>query len=145
MKRAGINWVAYGFESVNDPKFVKDTEDKVKMTKANGISIIANFMFGLPGTDLADDRASLDWAKSQLFEFVNFNTAMPYPGSQWYEESKPAKSWNTYNQYGNLASATRDLAFREYFSNPAYIQMITKRYGRQAETQIKKMLAWKFR
>ena len=152
MKKAGINWLAYGFESVNDPKFVKETEDKVKMTKDAGIAIIANFMFGLPGTTEDDDKASLGFAMRNLFEFVNFYDAMPYPGSQWYEDNAIyhanaaqyaiQKDWKIFGQYEHM-DGFKQAAFETYFSNPAYLSMISKKWGSQAERQIKEMIAWK--
>lgn len=139
MKKGGINWLAYGFESIRDNKFVKQTDDVIKMTRDAGINIIANFMFGLPGTGLDDDIRSLDFAKEHLFEYVNFYDAKPYPGSQWYEDTKPDMPWSSYSQYGN-GSKFRNMTFKEYFSNPDYLSMVKKKFGKQAETQIKDML-----
>ena len=143
MKKAGINWVAYGFESVTDPKFVKNTEDTVKMTKDADINIIANFMFGLPGVMPDTDRASLDWAESQLFEFVNFYEARPYPGSQWYEDAKPTLTCEQFDQYGSNRSDFQQMAFLEYFTNSEYQSMIKAKFGEQGLEQIKSMLAWR--
>ena len=137
MKAGGINWLAYGFESVKDKKFTFKTEEVIKMTRDAGINIIANFMFGLPGTD--DDRYGLEFAMKHLFEYVNFYDAKPYPGSQWYEDTKPTLSWEDYTQYGH-GSKFRNEAFREYFTNPDYLSMIKKKFGSQAEIQIKEML-----
>lgn len=145
MKRAGINWLAYGFENVSDPKFVKRTKEVVRMTKDAGINILGNFMFGLPDSNETLDRQTFEWAKSQLFEFVNFYMAMPYPGSKWYEDTHPAQVWSEYSQYGRTQTTIRDLSFREYFINPAYLEMISRKFGKQAEIQIKEMLAWQFR
>ncbi|KKL89940.1 hypothetical protein LCGC14_1909680, partial [marine sediment metagenome] len=60
MKRAGINWLAYGFETAspevrkNISKSVSDeqTFHTIRMTREAGINIIGNFMFGLPGDSL---------------------------------------------------------------------------------------------
>ncbi len=134
MKSAGINWLAYGFESVSDKKFTR-VEDVIKMTRDAGINIIANFMFGLPDSD---DLRGLEFAKKHLFEFVNFYDAKPYPGSQWYEDTKPNIPWEDYTQYGN-GSKFRNEAFKEYFSNPDYLKMIKTKFGEQGIKQIKEM------
>jgi radical SAM superfamily enzyme YgiQ (UPF0313 family) len=149
MKKGGINWLAYGFESVKDKKFISRTEDVIKMTKEAGISIMGNFIFGLPNTTPDDDIASLEFAKKHLFEFVNFYDAKPYPGSQWHKDlpvetfqSRVAfnpTDWNIYSQYGNIG-AFRKHAFNDYFTNPAYLNMLYNKWGQQAVDQIKYML-----
>lgn len=124
MKDGHINWLAYGFESVKDTKFIRDTERVIDMTRDAGINIMANFMFGL-GTD----QENLDFAKKHLFEYVNFYVAKPYPGSQWYEDGFRC---DDYDQYGRDRMPFRDWAFNDYFTNPAYLEMISKKFGTQA-------------
>mgnify|MGYP001609111061 CR=1 FL=1 len=140
MKQGGINWLAYGFESVTDPKFTAKTEEVIKMTRDAGINIMANFMFGLPGTTQDDDQASLEFAMRHLFEFVNFYEARPYPGSKWYNDVNPVLSWEQYDQYGSNRMPFREKAFKGYFTNPEYLSMIKKKFGEQGATQIKEML-----
>ena len=140
MKGAGINWLAYGFESVADPKFIKETEKVVSMTRDAGINIIANFMFGAPGTTPDDDMASLAFAIKHLFEFVNFYEARPYPGSQWYMDVKPTLTCEQYDQYGSNRMAFREKAFIRYFTNSDYLKMIKRKFGEQAELHIKEMV-----
>ena len=125
MKRAGINWLAYGFESFdpkirNDKKY--DDEDKtIAMTKDTGISIVGNFIFGLPGETVESMEYTLERAIDYKFEWVNFYTAMPYPGSNLWSESC-SRDWARYDQYnpdrlGNpMAIKFRDKAFKEYCS-----------------------------
>ena len=139
MKRGGINWVAYGFESIKDEKFISTTNKVVKMTRDYGINIIANFMFGLPGTTLDDDKRTLEFAMDNLFEWVNFYDAKPYPGSQWYEDEKPNIDWADYNQYGKK-SVFRDMSFIRYFTEPSYLNHIEKIFGHQSVDQVNEML-----
>jgi anaerobic magnesium-protoporphyrin IX monomethyl ester cyclase len=141
MKKGGINWLAYGFESVADKKFIYKTEEVIKMTKSAGISIMGNFMFGAPGTTIDDDKQSVEFAEKHLFEFVNFYDAKPYPGSDWYNDTKPMGL--DFNQYHNISQFRRD-AFNDYFTNPHYITMIIKKWGIQAAIQIKEMLVARF-
>ena len=136
MVRGGIKWLAYGFESVTDPKFTR-AEDVIKMTRDAGINIIANFMFGLPDTTLDDDRRSVEFAMKHLFEFVNFYDAKPYPGSQWYEDTKPLNC--EFDQYKDISQFRKD-AFNEYFTNPDYLSMIKNKWGQQAVGQINWMV-----
>lgn len=140
MKAGGINWLAYGFESVSDKKFIDQTEEVIKMTRDAGISIIANFMFGAPGTTQNDSKRSVEFAMKHLFEFVNFYDAKPYPGSQWYEDLKlRSVDWQEFSQYGNISNF-RQQAFKDYFTNPDYLSMLEKKWGAQAVEQIGSMV-----
>lgn len=166
MKQAGINWVAFGFESANSrvrkdvsKKFDQATVKKaIEMTQAAGINIIGNFIFGLPEDDLKTMRETLDMAKEFNFEFINFYTAMAYPGSKLYRDAlkkgiKLPEQWHGYSQYGEeslpiptkyISAAEvlrfRDNAFKEYLSNPKYLEMIRKKFGHDVEKYIKKII-----
>lgn len=169
MKQAGINWVAFGFESASNQvrngvskKFNHDTVKKaIEMTQAAGISIIGNFIFGLPDDDFETMRETLDMAKEFNFEYINFYTAMAYPGSQLYNEAlekgiKLPEQWHGYSQYGadtlpmptKYISAAevlrfRDDAFMEYLSNSTYLEMIRAKFGQNVVEHIMGMLEHK--
>ncbi len=169
MKQACINWLCYGFESTSSKvrsgvakKFEQNAMKKaVEMTQAAGIYIIANFIFGLPDEDLETMRETLDMAKKLNFEYINFYTAMAYPGSQLYQEAikqgfRLPEKWHGYGQYSEetlplptkyLSSGEvlcfRDNAFREYFSNPRYIESITRKFGPKVTEHVKEMLKHK--
>ncbi|MFC2040597.1 B12-binding domain-containing radical SAM protein, partial [Chloroflexota bacterium] len=168
MKQAGINWVAYGIESASrkvrrgvDKKFERETIKKaVEMTHAAGICIIGNFIFGLPDDDLETMRDTLEMAKEFNFEYANFYTAMAYPGSQLYGDAikrgiKLPQEWHGYGQYAEetlpmptkyLSAADvlrfRDNAFKEYFSNPKYIEMVRGKFGSIVVAHIEEMLKY---
>ncbi len=166
MKRAGINWVAYGFESASDEvrravskKTGQDmTRKAIEMTQAAGINIMGNFIFGLPDDTLATMRQTLEMAKGFNFEYVNFYVAMAYPGSQLYEDAvkKGIRLPDVWHGYGQYAAETmplptryitaaevlrfRDEAFKEYFSNPTYLAMIKGKFGPKVVEHIQEML-----
>ena len=166
MKQAGINWLCYGFESASSRVrggVAKKTEQEVtrkaiEMTQAAGIYILANFIFGLPDDDLETMQATLDMAKEYNFEYVNFYMAMAYPGSQLYRDAveqgvKLPETWHGYGQFSEdalplptkyLSPAEvmrfRDNAFREYFSNPGYLEMIRQKFGQEIVEHIGDML-----
>ncbi len=166
MKQAGINWAAYGIESASRKirqgvikKFEQDTIAKaVEMTRTAGIYINGNFIFGLPDDDLETMQETLDMAKEFNFEYVNFYTAMAYPGSQLYEDAIKQgtplpEEWYGYSQYAEeslplptkyLSAAEvlrfRDKAFKEYFSNPRYLAMIREKFGQKVVQHIEDML-----
>ncbi|MFC1928502.1 B12-binding domain-containing radical SAM protein [Chloroflexota bacterium] len=171
MKQAGINWVAYGFESASmkvrqgvTKKFEQDTIAKaVEMTRAAGIYIIGNFIFGLPDDDLETMCETLEMAKEFNFEYINFYTAMAYPGSPLYEEAikqgiKLPEEWHGYGQYAeetlplptkHLSADNvlhfRDNAFKEYFSNPRYLKMMREKFGPEVVEHIEEMLKHEIR
>ncbi|MDO8716343.1 MAG: radical SAM protein [Dehalococcoidales bacterium] len=171
MKQAGINWLAYGFESANadvrrgvSKKFEEDVVSKaVAMTQAAGIYIIGNYIFGLPDDNQETMRETLDMAKSFNFEYVNFYAAMAYPGSQLYKDAITQgialpEGWYAYSQYAAetlplptkyLSAAEvlrfRDNAFKEYFSNPKYIAMIKGKFGPKVVEHIEGMLKHEIR
>lgn len=166
MKRAGINWVCYGFESANQDVlnsvrkgYVKtDVSEAVRLTREAGINILANYMFGLPDDNLATMQETLEQAKELNCEFANFYCCMAYPGSKLYDQAiangtKLPDSWEGYSQLSSetlplptrhLNSAEvlrfRDQAFKDYFANPAYLAMIERKFGPAAVAEIKKML-----
>jgi radical SAM superfamily enzyme YgiQ (UPF0313 family) len=169
MKQAGITWLAYGFESASQKvrKGVakktaeEQTKKAIEITQAAGLYIMANFIFGLPEDDLKTMQATLDMAKEYNFEYVNFYMAMAYPGSQLYEDAlkqgvKLPETWHGYGQYSGeaiplptkyLSSAEvlrfRDNAFRDYFSNPKYLEMVRQKFGPEVVEHVMDMLKYK--
>jgi radical SAM superfamily enzyme YgiQ (UPF0313 family) len=133
------------------------------MTRAAGIYILANFMFGLPDDNLETMQSTFNMAKEFNFEYVNFYVTMAYPGSVLYKEAlkkgiRLPSAWHGYSQLGyeTLPLPTkhvtaeevlrfRDNAFREYYSSPQYIKMIEEKFGPKAVAHIGDMLKHKIR
>jgi radical SAM superfamily enzyme YgiQ (UPF0313 family) len=165
MKKAGINWVAYGFETANkrvlkdvDKKYDPDSlMDVVNMTYDEGLYICANYIFGLPEDDFDTMQETLDLALEINAEWANIYTAMAFPGSELYEQALSEGwmlpgSWEGYSQYAfktqplptRYISAEevlwfRDLAFEKYYSNPEYLKMIENTFGKMTLEHINKM------
>jgi len=148
MKMVGINWLAYGFESGSDKILTKSDKRASKaeatlavhMTHKADISIIGNFIFGLPGDTEETMQETLEFAKSLKLEFANFYVAKTYPGSKIYKDNI---DWASYNQFGNnkdKVTQFRDKAFNEFFSDRNYLGRIKNKYGWQAVEQIRNML-----
>ena len=158
MRRAGIRWLAYGFESaservrnaVNKKTETKAVEKVIEWTKTADISIVGNFIFGLPEDDLESMNESFRMAEEYQFEWANFYCAMAYPGTKLYDEliaqgiQMPEK-WSAYSHYSSDSHPLstkytdwkdvvrfRDAAFEKYYSSPAYQKMITLRFGNEA-------------
>jgi anaerobic magnesium-protoporphyrin IX monomethyl ester cyclase len=165
LKRAGFNWLAFGIEAASER--VRDDVDKgfgqeeifrtLDKVRAAGINVIANYIFGLPEDDLASMQATLDLAIELNCEFANFYSAMAYPGSQLYnlavkEGWRLPEKWSGYSQHAvdtlplptmHLSSAEvlefRDHAVRLYFTNPRYLDMVARKFGRKTVEHVRDM------
>lgn len=153
MKRAGVNWLAYGFESgssdvlqSSSKKATKqDAVKAVDMTHSTGIHIIGNFMFGLPGETEETMVETLKFAKGLNVEYANFYEAMAYPGSKLYSGGNHSSNWAQYDQYSsNLVGSKVRLfvgkAFIEFFTDTSYIANIKRKFGEQGVRHISEML-----
>ncbi len=169
MKKAGMNWLAYGFEAASErvrdaiekPSTPQAMEQAIEWTRQAGIHIVGNFIFGLPEDDFNTMRLTLDMAKKHNFEFVNFYCAMAYPGTPLYDQAMEdgadlPETWSGYGQYSadSKPLATRhlksweilkfrDAAFMEYHTNPAYLKMMEEKFGPEAVALIRKILTIK--
>lgn len=165
MKAAGINWIALGIESacetvrraVNKP-IKTDIKRTVQRLQAHDISVVGNYLFGLPDDSPATVEETLSLALELRCEFANFNVTMAYPGSELYRQVKdrpdtlPAR-WEGFAQLGPHAHplptkymsskevlAFRDRAFRRYFSDRDYLSSMEKRFGSTIAEHIAHML-----
>jgi len=168
MKKAGINWLGLGFESGS--KKIRDGVIKgrfgnaevskaVRMIHEAGISIIGNFIFGLPGDDIETMTETLNMAKDLNCEYTNFYVCMAYPGSNLYDETDPGdlpESWAGYSQFSyetkplptkNLRPEEilkfRDRAFKEFYSSEKYQDMMSAKFGEETLGEIRGMLKYK--
>lgn len=167
LKRAGVNWLAFGIEAGSDR--VRDDVSKgvsqaevfrtVQMVRAAGINVIGNYIFGLPEDDLESMQATLDLALELNCEFANFYCAMAYPGSVLYEEAVREGwalpgTWSGYSQHSvdtsplptrYLTAAEvlrfRDAAFQSYFRNEKYLQMIEREFGTNTVQHVMTMVS----
>lgn len=165
MKDAGINWLAYGFES-GSKRVIEDVtkgykigmiEKVVRMTYDLGIHICGNYIFGLPEDDFDSMNETLKLMLDINAEWANIYCAMAYPGSLLYETAIQKgwplpDSWQGYSQYayeslplptkylsaGDVLSF-RDYAFNTYFENPRYLNKAKQLFGSETVQHIKKM------
>jgi len=165
LKRAGVTWLAFGIEAASER--VRDDVEKgfdqndiaktIGEVRAAGINVIGNFIFGLPEDNLPSMQATLDLAVDLNCEFANFYVAMAYPGSQLYHDALREgwplpETWNGYSQHAvdtlplptrYLSAAEvlrfRDNAFQVYYSSPGYLDMITRKFGRETTAHIREM------
>lgn len=165
LKKAGFNWLAFGIETANERvrsdvrKGYKedDLHKTLEKVRAAGIHVIANYIFGLPEDDLESMQATLSLALDSNCEFVNFNCAMAYPGSQLYETAVKERwplpeSWTGYSQYAkdSLPLSTRylsgaevlrfrDHAFQTYFKDSGYLDLVERKFGAATAQHVREM------
>ncbi|NQV33603.1 MAG: cobalamin B12-binding domain-containing protein [Phycisphaeraceae bacterium] len=162
MKQAGINWLAYGFESgskrviesVTKGYDVSSVERIVKLSYDLGFYICANYIFGLPEDDYDSMNETLELMFRINAEWANIYSAMAYPGSHLYrdalaQELPLPEQWHGFSQYsyealplpskyltGGQILAFRDYAFDAYYSNPRYLNMMEKKFGSAVSSHI---------
>jgi radical SAM superfamily enzyme YgiQ (UPF0313 family) len=165
LKKAGINWLAYGIEAANAR--VRDAVQKgfdqediaatLKKTHEAGINVIGNYIFGLPEDSLSTMQETLDMALNLNCEFANFYCAMAYPGSELYRQAvaqgwRLPETWAGYSQHavdtlplptrhlsGSEVLKFRDQAFQVYYNDPEYLGMVEKKFGHETVGHIQQM------
>jgi anaerobic magnesium-protoporphyrin IX monomethyl ester cyclase len=168
LKAAGFNWLALGIEAGADrvranvdKGFAQEEIYKIIMRiRDAGINVIGNYIFGLPEDDLGTMQATLDLAVDLECEFANFYSTMAYPGSPLYalavRQGIPLpQRWNGYAQHSTdclplptrYVSARevlrfRDQAFRTYYSNERYLNVLAARFGAETVTHVKHMTSY---
>src|SRR5207237_4932328 len=96
LKAAGFNWLALGIEAGSGR--VRADADKafgqeeiyrtVERIRQAGISVIGNYIFGLPEDSEWTMQATLDLALDLNCEFANFYSTMAYPGSPLHDQAE---------------------------------------------------------
>ena len=165
LRQAGIRWLALGIESGSE--VVRDGAEKsfsqndirniVKSIQQADINVMGNFIFGLPDDDISAMQQTLDLAKELRCEFINFYSAMAYPGSALYVQAKQhgwqlPETWSGYSQHSydclplptNHISAAevlafRDHAFHDYFDNEQYLDFVEEKFGVSTREHIEEM------
>lgn len=171
MKEAGINWLAYGFESgskrvITDVVKGYNTELVAKtanLTYDFGFHICANYIFGLPEDNYETMNETFRLMLDINAEWANIYSAMAYPGSKLYDMAVKNNwplpdSWQGYSQYayetfplptrhltGGQVLSFRDYAFDAYYTSPRYLSMIKQKFGTATVEHIRKMTSTKLR
>jgi radical SAM superfamily enzyme YgiQ (UPF0313 family) len=171
LRKAGVRWLALGIESGSE--HVRDGAEKsfsqseiidiVRQIQTAGISVIGNYIFGLPDDDVETMQQTLKLATELNCEFANFYSAMAYPGSPLHRMAIEQgwalpQTWSGFSQHSydclplpteKVSAAEvlkfRDDAFNQYFANKRYLDMVTQKFGWETRTHIEKMTRHKLR
>lgn len=165
-KRAGVNWLALGVEAGN--QMVRQEVSKGSFKEVNirdvcktiadaDINIISNYIFGFPEDDLSTMQETLDLALELNTEMANMYPCQALPGSPMYFKAKQ-HGWalpDSYEGFAFLAYETqplptkyvsaadvlrfRDDAWQKYFTNPAYLDLVGRKFGDTERKNVKDM------
>lgn len=165
-KRAGVNWLALGVEAGN--QMVRQEVSKGSFKEVNirdvcktitdaDINIISNYIFGFPEDTLETMQETLDLALELNTEMANMYPCQALPGSPMYYTAK-TNGWalpDSYEGYAFLSYESqplptkhlsaaevlkfRDAAWQTYFTNPAYLELVEKRFGEQERNNVEDM------
>mgnify|MGYP003643111025 FL=1 len=155
-KKAGVNWLALGVEAGNQlvrQEVSKGTFKEVNIRQVcktigdSDINIISNYIFGFPEDNLDTMQQTLDLALELNTEMANMYPCQALPGSPLYRTVQK-NGWDLPSSYEafaflsyesepmrtNYLSAAEVLKFRDeawqtYFTNPAYLDLVQKRFG----------------
>jgi radical SAM superfamily enzyme YgiQ (UPF0313 family) len=118
------------------------------------IKILGNYIFGFPEDTIDTMQETLDLAMELNTEHANFYPCQALPGSPLYFYAQK-QGWDLPKRFEEFAflsyeckplptktlSAKEVLRFRDegwgkYFSNPAYLNMISNKFGDQAKNNV---------
>ena len=170
MKKAGVNWAVYGIESadINVRREIgkpirPDVEEIVKATRESGVSVVANYIFGLPEDNMESMKTTYEQAERINAEEANFYAAQAYPGTRLYTQAlkkgwKLPEKWSGFShhsydclpvQTNYLSSADvlkfRDDSFYKYHTSKKYLHMIKEKFGQNAVDTINKITSVKLK
>ena len=157
-QKAGINWLALGIEAgsqtvrqeVSKGSF-KDVNirEVVKTTRASGMNVISNYIFGFPSDTLETMQQTLDLALELCTEMANMYPCQALPGSPLFYEAR-AKGWplpESHAGYSFLSYESqplptkylsarevlkfRDDAWHRYFTHQPFLALIKRKFGVQ--------------
>jgi len=165
-KRAGVNWLALGVEAGN--QLVRQEVSKGSFQQVNiravcktiedaDINIISNYIFGFPDDTRETMQETLDLAMELNTEMANMYPCQALPGSPMYQIAKK-NGWplpDSYEGYAFLSYESqplptkhlsaaevlrfRDDAWRTYFTNPAYLDLVASKFGAQERRNVEDM------
>jgi radical SAM superfamily enzyme YgiQ (UPF0313 family) len=86
----------YGFEvgnqkileSLKKKTYLNQAKTAMKLTKRAGINTLGLFMLGMPGETKLTCEETIRFAKELDCDIAKFNLAVPYPGSELFEDYK---------------------------------------------------------
>lgn len=165
-KRAGVNWLALGVEAANQNirheiskgKFQNvNIRDVAKKIRQADINVISNYIFGFPDDTRETMQETLDLALELNTEMANMYPCQALPGSPLHARAKMNGTPlpQTPEEFGFLTYECkplptkhcsseevlrfRDEAWKKYFSNPEYLNLVESKFGKQQRRNVEDM------
>tara|TARA_B100001093_G_scaffold512299_1_gene581899 strand:+ start:19 stop:846 length:828 start_codon:yes stop_codon:yes gene_type:complete len=166
VRKAGIKWLALGIESgeksvrleVDKGKFEDvDVKKVIEEVHEADINVMANYIYGLPGDTKETIEKTFKLSLDLCTAGWNTYGAMALPGSSLYKDAlnKGIKLPETYEGYSFHSYETlplpteklsakevitlRDEAFNKYHNYKPFLQLIEKKFGKEAAENIIEM------
>ena len=163
VRSAGIKWLALGIESgeksvrleVDKGKFEDvDVRKVIQKVHEADINVMANYIFGLPGDTKETVKKTFDLSLELCTAGWNTYSAMALPGSFLYKKAldEGKQLPDTYegfsfHSYETLPLSTeklsakeiitlRDEAFNQYHNHKPFLNLIEKKFGKEAANNI---------
>jgi len=103
LREAGCHMIGYGVESgvqwvldsVKKRVTLEDTRRAVRVAKQAGLDVVAHCVLGFPGETEETIRETIRFVKDLKVDFAQFYCAVPFPGSELYEEARSKGYINT--------------------------------------------------
>ena len=133
MKDAGAHLIMYGIEvgnagvlsKLNKKTTLEQAVFALKETRRAGILSLGFFMLGLPWDTQVTCQDTINFAKKLDCDIVKFSMAVPYPGSDFFNDFSDKdtvfRSPEKYNSWYDWLDKTGDLAFKP--PNLTFVQL----------------------
>jgi radical SAM superfamily enzyme YgiQ (UPF0313 family) len=171
-RAAGVRWLALGIEAANRTvrkEVTKGSFEEVDIKqvvadiRSRDISVIANYIFGLPDDTHETMQETLNLGLELNTEMWNAYPAMALPGSPLYKLARQ-NGWplpDSFEGYSflsyecqplptkHLSAAEvlrfRDNAFYKYFDRPEYLSLVERKFGPQQRENVLDLLKVKLK
>jgi anaerobic magnesium-protoporphyrin IX monomethyl ester cyclase len=165
-QQAGIDWLALGIEAGNQhvrQEVSKGSFKEVNIRnvcsgiRASGMNVISNYIFGFPDDTIETMQQTLDLALELNTEMANMYPCQALPGSPMYQTARK-NNWklpSSYEGYAFLSYESeplptrhisaadvlrfRDRAWQAYFTNPAYLELVERKFGAAEKKNVEEM------
>jgi anaerobic magnesium-protoporphyrin IX monomethyl ester cyclase len=165
-KKAGVNWLALGVEAGN--QLVRQEVSKGSFKEVNirdvcktigeaDINIISNYIFGFPDDTMETMQETLDLMLELNTEMANMYPCQALPGSPMHQMARK-NGWKLPDSFEGYAFLSyecqplptkhltaaqvvkfRDEAWQKYFTNPAYLNLVERKFGAQERKNVQDM------